>query len=50
VVGVEVLAHRGNLPVAEGDEEMVLLPVLAAVSQIAARLDLDCDAVALCCR
>ena len=47
---IEVLANRGNLPVAEGDQEVVLLAVLATVPEIAARLYLERHEIALCYR
>src|SRR5215468_9427213 len=46
VMRVEVLAHRSDLPLTERDQEMVLLSVLAAVSKIALRFDLDRHVVA----
>ncbi len=50
VMRIEVLAYRGNLPVAEGDQEVVLLTVVATVPEIAARFHLDRHVIALCYR
>src|SRR5678815_4033376 len=47
VLGIEVLAHGADLAVAKLEQEVVLLPIEAAVLEVAARLDFERDPIAL---